>query len=83
MADLLPCPFCGGEASATGSVRYSENHEAWWPDGSRIQDAFFVNCMACGCDNRAMVGHQTTEAAIAHWNRRHPSPQPRSDKEGG
>lgn len=74
MTDLEPCPFCGGEASETiGSIRYSDRHEAWWPDGTQIRDAYFVNCLKCGCDNKAMLGHQTEDAAIAAWNTRAPS----------
>lgn len=70
MVALLPCPFCGGEASPDGRVRYHEKHEAWFADGSRVQEAFYVNCMKCSVSNKGMLGHQTRELAIAAWNTR-------------
>lgn len=72
---LLPCPFCGGEASSTGVITYSDRHDAWWSDGSRVKTAYFVNCIQCGCDNKQMLGHQTPAEAITAWNTRtHPQP---------
>lgn len=73
MADLKPCPFCGGEAVATGVVRYHDKHEAWFSDGTRALVAHFCNCIACGITNRGLIGHQTQEKAIAAWNQRAPS----------
>lgn len=70
MGDLKSCPFCGGTPSPTGRVTYSENHEAWWPDGERVREAFFVNCTRCGASNLGLIGHRTPEAAIEAWNRR-------------
>jgi hypothetical protein len=68
--DLLACPFCGGEASSSGVVRYQPKHEAWWKDGTRITKAYFCNCLTCGTTNKGLVGHQTPEAAVKHWNTR-------------
>lgn len=73
--NLSPCPFCGGKASAEGRVTYSEGHEAWWSDGTRIREAFFVNCVSCGCDNKGLTGRQTRDDAIAAWNRRATDPE--------
>jgi len=73
---LLPCPFCGGEASDAGHARYSRPlDDAWWADGSPITEAFFVNCMKCGAVSRSGVsnGYQTKAEAIAAWNRRPPA----------
>lgn len=67
---LKPCPFCGGEASDTGVIRYDHKHEAFFKDGTRITEAFFCNCISCGVTNRGMLGHQTREKAITAWNRR-------------
>ncbi len=68
---LLPCPFCGGEASAEGRARYTENHEAWFADGSRVLEAFYCNCYKCGATRQTIVGgYQTRELAIAAWNTR-------------
>jgi len=51
-------------------VTYGNNHEAWFPDGTRVLSAFFCNCIQCGVTNKGLVGHQTREKAIAAWNRR-------------
>jgi len=67
---LLACPFCGGEASGTGIIKYSKNHEAWWKDGTRIIEAHFCACMKCGVTNKGLVGHQTPALAVNHWNTR-------------
>ena len=68
--ELKPCPFCGGEASASGILLYTKTHQAWWPDGSQILKAHYVNCMRCSADNKQMFGHQTQADAIAAWNTR-------------
>ena len=67
---LLACPFCGGEASGTGTIKYAKTHEAWWKDGTRITEAHFCNCMKCGVTNKGLCGHQTPSLAVAHWNTR-------------
>lgn len=62
---ILHCPFCGGR-SAAGSVRY----DAWtvreqgWP-----QDTFhYISCVACGANNKGIVGHTTLKTAAEQWN---------------
>lgn len=67
---LLPCPFCGGEANANGSIKFDAKHEAWFSDGARVLEAFFCGCVTCGITNQGLFGHQTREKAIAAWNRR-------------
>lgn len=69
-ASLLPCPFCGGDASGAGVIRYTDSHEAWWADGTQIIEAFYANCMACSATSKGMCGQQTKELAVAAWNRR-------------
>jgi len=71
---LLPCPFCGGEASANGVTRYVKGGaDAKWNDGSEVREAFFVSCVKCGGNRRNVVGgQQTKELAIAAWNTRQP-----------
>lgn len=64
---MLPCPFCGGEASI-GSTTYSEItvREQEWD-----QDTFYhVGCMHCGGECKGVVGFETREAAAAEWNKR-------------
>ena len=69
---LLPCPFCGGKASASGKTHFTlKEPDAWWNDGTPIIDAFFCNCTRCGITNQTIVGgYQTQAMAIAEWNRR-------------
>lgn len=67
---LLACPFCGGKASAEGTIKYAKTHDAWWADGTRIIEAHFVNCMTCGISNKGLCGHQTPALAISRWNTR-------------
>lgn len=76
LADIVvkACPFCGGEASAEGHIRYSRPlPDTWWEDGSEITEAFYVNCIRCGIANgRAGLvgGYQTRVEAIERWNTR-------------
>jgi Zn ribbon nucleic-acid-binding protein len=68
LIDLLPCPFCGGEA-AHGTVTYdsASARKQWW-----TQETFFsVNCVVCGVNNRGLVGHRTRQEAAVAWNRRY------------
>lgn len=72
---LLPCPFCGGEASSDGRIKYGRPlTDAWWPDHKPITEAFYVNCMKCGAVSRSGIvnGYQTKDEAIAAWNTRTP-----------
>ena len=75
-AALKPCPFCGGDASDKGVVRYApsklEDQNAWWADGTPVETAYYCNCVVCGANNRSAVigGYQTQEKAIAAWNKR-------------
>ena len=69
-AELLPCPFCGGEAGH-GTMRYSKAHvneQGWFQD-----EFYFVNCIVCGSNNKGIVGFDSPERAIAAWNRRTPA----------
>lgn len=73
-AELLPCPFCGGEASADGHIRYSKPlADTWWEGGLPITEAFYVNCIKCGAVARSGLvgGYQTKAEAIERWNARH------------
>lgn len=53
--DLLPCPFCGGEAYLRDDVSHST--------------AYFVGCSTKDCFGEIHWG-QTAEETIAAWNRR-------------
>lgn len=67
------CPFCGGEASDAGEVRYDTKHAK--KEGWTQSTFFYCNCIACGTDNKGIVGHRTKADAVAAWNRRTPSPE--------
>lgn len=74
-ARLLPCPFCGGEASGNGVIRYSSNPNCRWTDtGEEVLEAFYVSCIRCGAKigGLAAGGYQTKGKAIDAWNRRAP-----------
>jgi hypothetical protein len=71
---LKPCPWCGGEASADGHIRYSKPlADTWWEGGAPITEAFYVNCVKCGAVSRSglVSGYQTKAEAIERWNTRH------------
>lgn len=68
LSPLLPCPFCGSQASDAGTVRYSERHAK--NEGWDQVEFYFCNCPSCGVSNVGVVGHQTRERAVAAWNRR-------------
>jgi hypothetical protein len=62
--ELKPCPFCGGEASSEGRIRYLRPLDnAEWDDGSPITEAFYVSCMKCGAVARSgIIGGYRTRA---------------------
>ena len=57
--ELLPCPFCGGEAKQYTDRCVSAE------SGERFIGSFVV-CSDCP----ALVGGKTEEEAVAAWNRR-------------
>ena len=58
MAELKPCPFCGGEAFAVNfTYAITEGHWKMWS----------VDCPKCRCQSGDFV---TKEEAIEAWNRR-------------
>jgi len=75
-AHLLPCPFCGGEASPHGYQHFGKPlTETFWKGDRPITKAYFCNCPSCGVSNICSgIGYETREEAIAAWNRRAPEP---------
>jgi Lar family restriction alleviation protein len=69
---LKPCPFCGGDAHSSGTTKYTENHEAWFSDGTQILFSYNCGCTTCGASTKGLCGQQTKEKAIEKWNRRKP-----------
>lgn len=66
-SELLPCPFCGGEA-APNTTRYGEKtiSEQGWD-----QDTYHgVNCIVCGVNNVSVRGFESEENAASAWNTR-------------
>jgi len=65
--ELLPCPFCGGEA-AFGTTRYSDStvkEQAW------KQDVFYsVNCIVCAATTKGLAGSLSQTEAANKWNKR-------------
>ena len=65
--ELLPCPFCGGEASI-GTTRIGCKRTA---ELNNRTNGFFVNCIICGSNNNFLhLGYATEEIAKEHWNKR-------------
>ena len=61
MTELLPCPFCGGEA---------ELHPTYDMDTNEV-DGWFVWCNNDACECKPETNQHFTEAeAIAAWNSR-------------
>ena len=65
--DLLPCPFCGGEAKAYQDFLYGTN--------KRDPNGWFVRCDPCDLIIDAAWGQPSLEAAVKGWNTRAPSPR--------
>ena len=58
MAELKPCPFCGGKAEV--------DTPTYW-DGAKGRKTYAISCKSCRCrtpDYMGLVG------AIEAWNRR-------------
>lgn len=65
MKDLLPCPFCGGEARlVTGTRR----------DGEYVENCAFVRCERCGAKtyefHECMTAEEVQGYATDVWNGR-------------
>lgn len=66
--NLLPCPFCGGEAKLIGfSKGKGLLKKAHYTDDKTKSNGFFVKCLACGCDTGMSLDENF---AIAAWNKR-------------
>ena len=61
--ELLPCPFCGGEASIMEVEPHTHILATWIPD---YKGGAFIECDGCTC----AVSAETKEEAIEAWNRR-------------
>ena len=69
MPELLPCPFCGGEAKVYGPV-------GWYR-----QYGISHSCRVFhGGSGDFTLGAKTEEQAIADWNRRADLTQPTGDR---
>lgn len=62
MAELLPCPFCGGRATTS--------HGVFSASGSY----FVISCKSCGCRtpnfHEWIYGQKYEQEAIKMWNTR-------------
>lgn len=70
-ADLLPCPFCGGEAEVIRRDVEPQG-DPWY--GKNM--CTFVACRGCGCCLFDCYFHEAfvdAESAIKHWNMRSPA----------
>lgn len=64
MAELLPCPFCGGKADI-------RKHSFWNDKAARFEDkTYSVKC--CVCHTQIYPFFETEKLAIDAWNTRTP-----------
>lgn len=84
MINLLPCPFCGGEAKALlGYIRYLDedgNEVEYYDSSTKIWFGASVYCPECGCEmekkkkiieNAPDGWHdQIKQDAVDAWNKR-------------
>lgn len=68
MAELKPCPFCGGEAkhyfaSADGHFLTNCKGNIW----GRMADHHTIRCYRCGVQTKV---YATNKGAFNAWNRR-------------
>lgn len=61
MAELKPCPFCGGEASI---------YHRTYKTGTEYMQVTCASCGAMSMDIPASVEYCAKETAIEAWNRR-------------
>lgn len=72
MAELKPCPFCGGTKLFVGTIADCEMQDSDHPDYKYNSQAYIV-CCSCfngGCGASTGGGNKTEAAAIEAWNRR-------------
>ena len=67
--ELLPCPFCGGEAECDRTTERFE-YSTGGPN-SVMEWGYYVYCTECGAGTAAInVPPPSPEEAAAEWNRR-------------
>lgn len=60
MAELKPCPFCGGKPIIKNFLVFKRQH--------KMRTKFYVTCPSCDIDGPGT--HLNEDEAIAAWNRR-------------
>jgi len=80
VSELLPCPFCGGEAIITRVEAHDHTPalKAFIPDIEPAEDTHWPECPNCGA---ARSCSNSRGDAIKQWNTRHPAPRPLSRNE--
>ena len=58
MSELIPCPFCGGEAEMQITKHIPSGYD------------YTPRCKRTSCCGRLSKKYSTQEAAIHHWNTR-------------
>lgn len=70
MSQLLPCPFCGGEAEVDQTTERFE-YGIGGPN-SVMEYGYYVYCKKCSAGTGAVdIPPPSEDEAIAEWNRRH------------
>lgn len=71
MAELKPCPFCGGEAKIINYPVYIA-HKQYSPETADRK--YYAQCLTCNTQ-QGTNAHETDEQAVIAWNTRATEPE--------
>lgn len=75
---LLPCPFCGGEAEYE-EVRGGFRDEIRWTVGCKLLATADDEDDSC-CGYQSIKTHTRKQEALTYWNRRYPAAEPETQR---
>lgn len=76
MADLLPCPFCGGEAEQDFQQAYRSMQTGRIDHGAAVYcTGCNANMIMCRGDHPELSDEERMAVMVEDWNRRTSAPQ--------